>query len=40
MNTMLIIIAAWGGVFLGVCLGLLLARAILKEVRSRKTLYL
>jgi hypothetical protein len=35
---MYIIIAAWGGVFLGVCLGLLLARAILKEIRSGKTI--
>ena len=37
MNIMFIIIAAWGGMFLGICLGLFLAREILKEVRNSKT---
>ena len=37
MNIMWIIIAAWGGIFLGICLGLFLARAILKEVKDTKT---
>lgn len=39
MNTMIIILAAWGGAFLGICLGLFLARQILKDVRENKNLY-
>jgi ABC-type antimicrobial peptide transport system permease subunit len=37
MNLIYLLIVAWGGVFLGICLGLLLARAIINEVKHSKT---